>query len=316
MIRNAIAYRLPEWWPHTASETAELLSRRAFLPCGSLDTSSSGFVPPRDDASLCEAIGSSYVMAFQEEEKILPAAVVAEYAEIKADEIEASNGYRPGRRQMREIREQVTQELLPQAFTKKRRSLAWVSQKHRLLVVEATSESKAEDVLDSMRLALGSLPVELIRTERAPAIALADWLLDFEPEDGFSIDRDCELRAITEDAATVKYSRGELDREEIAEHIMAGHKSPVTLGITFDDRVSFVVTNKMHMKKIRLLDVCTLDFSPTGNAADDFDGSFVIASEEIMRAFAALIAAFGGYMKKPEEDLADQAKRIEERPAA
>ena len=83
MIRNIVAYPLPHGWQHLAHETAELLSRRTFQGCGPLDTAHAGFVPPRDDAALCEAIAGRYLFCYQHEEKLLPTSVVNEYVETK-----------------------------------------------------------------------------------------------------------------------------------------------------------------------------------------------------------------------------------------
>lgn len=206
MIRNIIAYPLPHGWPHTAHETAELLSRRQFQPCGPLDSVSRGFVEPRDEAALCEPIAGRYLFCHQHEEKILPASVVNEYVELKCEEIEQHQGYKPGRKQRKEIKEKIISELLPQAFAKKRRQLAWINKERGWLIIEATSAKRAEDVLEDMRQAFDVMPVELLRTERNPARAMLDWLAAQEAPERFTIDSDCELVSHAEDEGVVRYA--------------------------------------------------------------------------------------------------------------
>ena len=254
MIRNIVAYPLPHGWPYLAHETAELLSRRTFQGCGPLDTAHAGFVPPRDDAQLCEAIAGRYLFCHQHEEKLLPASVINEYMEIRREAIEQHQGYKLGRKQIKEIKEQVVAELLPQAFTKKRRTLAWIHKERGWLIVEATSAKRAEDVLEDMRRALGGLPVEQLHTEVNPARAMLRWLADQEAPERFSIDSDCELVSVAEDEGVVRYSNWDLSGEDV-QYQLTISRSPTLLGLTFDDRISFIMTNRLELKRILLLDL-------------------------------------------------------------
>ncbi|MDY0046022.1 MAG: recombination-associated protein RdgC [Thauera propionica] len=306
MIRNIVAYPLPHGWPHLAPETAELLSRRTFQGCGPLDTAHAGFVPPRDDAELCEAIAGRYLFCHQHEEKLLPTSVVNEYVETKREEIERHQGYKLGRKQIKEIKEQVISELLPQAFTKKRRALAWINKARGWLIVEATSAKRAEDVLEDMRRAIDALPVAQLHTEVNPARAMLRWLADQEAPERFSIDSDCELVSIAEDEGVVRYSNWDLSGEDVQYQLTIG-RSPTLLGLTFDDRVSFIMTNRLELKRILLLDIVTGGQDEADDAIAKFDADFTLAAAEIERALEALVDELGGLVRKDAPDLVDQA---------
>lgn len=306
MIRNIVAYHLPHGWPHLAHETAELLSRRTFQGCGPLDTAHAGFVPPRDDAALCEAIAGRYLFCHQHEEKLLPTSVVNEYVETKREEIERHHGYKLGRKQIKEIKEQVISELLPQAFTKKRRALAWINNARGWLIVEATSAKRAEDVLEDMRRAIDALPVAQLHTEVNPARAMLRWLADQEAPERFSIDSDCELVSIAEDEGVVRYSNWDLSGEDVQYQLTIG-RSPTLLGLTFDDRVSFIMTNRLELKRILLLDIVTGGQDEADDAIAKFDADFTLAAAEIEGALEALVGELGGLAKKGDPDLVDMA---------
>lgn len=308
MIRNIIAYPLPHGWPHTATDMAVLMQRRQFQPCGALDMISHGFVPPRDDADLCEPIAGRYVFCRQHEEKILPASVVNEYVEIKCEEIESQQGYKPGRKQRKEIKESVTGELLPQAFAKKRRTLAWVNRVRGWLIIEATSAKRAEDVLSDMRHALDDqMPVELLRTRFSPAHVMLDWLAAQEAPGSFSIDRDCELVSFAEDEGVVRYTNLDLAGDDVRYQLSIG-RSPTLLGLTFDNRVSFIVNNRLELKRILLADVVTMGREEADDAVAKFDADFTLAAEEIELALEALVDAMGGLALTKRDDLVEQAK--------
>src|SRR5256885_3192463 len=78
-------------------------------------------------------------------------------------------------------------------------------------------------------------------------------------------------------AALVRYARHPLDIDEVRQHIEHG-KLPTRLALTWDDRVSFVLTEGLQLRKIALLDAVM-----EGQSQDDggFDADVAI---EIGRA--------------------------------
>lgn len=57
-------------------------------------------------------------------------------------------GYPVGRKQLKELRERVRDELLPRASTRRRRTNVWIYTTSGWLVVDASNASKAEEVLN------------------------------------------------------------------------------------------------------------------------------------------------------------------------
>jgi hypothetical protein len=88
----------------------------------------------------------------------------------------------------------------------------------------------------------------------------------------------------------VRYARHPLDIDEVRKHIEHG-KLPTKLAMTWDDRVSFVLTEGLQIKNITLLDA-VMD----GNSKDDsgFDTDVAIATGELSRLIPDLIEALGG----------------------
>lgn len=309
MIRNIVAYPLPHGWPHSAAATAEFLQRRQFVGCGQLDMQHTGFVPPRDEAELCEPIAGRYLICHQHEEKILPASVVNEHVEIKRDEFERLNRYKPGRRQLKEMKEDVIAELLPQAFSKKRRTLAWINKDRGWLIVDASSAKRAEDVLDDMRKAFETLPVETLTTEINPARAMLQWMADNEAPALFTIDTDCELVSYAEDEGVVRYSNWDLAGEDVRYQLSIG-RAPTMLGLTFDNRVSFIMTNRLELKRILLADAVITGLEESDDAVSKFDADFTLAAAEIELALDALVNELGGLARKNDGDLLDAAEGL------
>lgn len=263
MFRNAIVYRLkpartlderqqPLWMSHHELDAA--LARKPLCAPGSQDFDSRGWVSPAGDGSMVFASGGYWLIELGIESKILPAAVVKREAEARAEKIADGQGYKPGRKQMKDLREQIMQELLPTALVRPSRIRAFIAASAGVLVIDAPNGNKAEDLLEQLRRTLDKLPLAIVRTQRSPASAMADWLAGDTAPAGFCFEPELELRSITESNATVRYSGGELDHAEIRSHLAAG-KMPTRLSLTHDDRLTFSLTDKLTLKQLDFLDV-------------------------------------------------------------
>ncbi len=120
------------------------------------------------------------------------------------------------------------------------------------------------------------------------------WLAADEAPAGFTIDRDCELRAPTEDKATVRYVRHALEAKQIGAHIEAG-KQATRLALTWNDRLSFVLHENLQVKRLAFLDLLKEEAEQQAQNADEqFDADFAIMSGEFSRFLPDLVEALGG----------------------
>lgn len=293
-FKNLQIYRLPVNWGLTADTLQEKLSARPFQPCGSQDMASRGWSSPTKDDRFVLAVGGHFLVALAVEQKLLPSSVVNEVAADKAEAIEAQQGFKPGRKQMKEIKEAVLQELLPRAFTRRRKVFTWIDPVGGWLVIDAASPARAEEVLDALRDSLDELPVKMVKTQQSPVSVMTAWLAANEATGNFTIDLDCELRAVTDEKAAVRYVRHALDGQDIQDHLAAG-KLPTRLALTFDDRVSFILTEKMEIKRVAFLDVIKEEAEKQADAADmQMEADFALMSGELSRLIPALIEVLGG----------------------
>lgn len=306
-FKNIHPYRLSTEWPITLDALREQLATKPFKPCGSQDHESRGWVPPFEGDELAHAIGHNWLACMQTETKILPPAVINKEADARAAVIAEQQGYKLGRKQMRELREQVTTELLPRAFTRIRKTYAWLNVQGGWLVIDAASEKKAEDVLELLRHSLDTFPVVLLRTERSPMSAMADWLAGEAPE-GFTIDQDFALQSISEDRARATFKGHDLEAAHVTEHLEAGHL-PIKLAMTFDDRLSFVLTERGEIKRLDFLDVIRdqVKADEHEDAQSIFDAEFALMTGELLRLLPAVVGAMGGEIQRAP-DLVGQAK--------
>lgn len=296
-FRNLQIYRLPENWGLSAEALHNKLAARPFAPCGSQDMASRGWSSPTRDDRFVLSVQGQLLVTLMVEQKLLPSSVVNEVAADKAEQIEAQQGFKPGRKQMKEIKEAVLQELLPRAFTRRRKVYAWIDPQGGWLVIDAASPARAEEVLDALRDTLDELPVKMVKTELSPVSVMTGWLAANEAAGNFTIDLDCELRAVTDEKAAVRYVRHALDGKDVQDHLAAG-KLPTRLALTFDDRVSFILTDKMEIKRVAFLDVIKEEAERQADAADmQMEADFALMSGELSRLIPALLAVLGGEVR-------------------
>ncbi len=288
-----MVYRLGAGWSATVEQIEQALDKERFAACGPTQERSAGWVPPRGEehGALVESIGGQYLMKLMVESKAVPAAVVKRKAEERALEIEAATGRKPGKKETRELRDEVKLSLLPMAFTKRGSVAVWLDQQAGRLVVDAASQGRADEVITALVKVLDGLAVHELHTATSATAAMSQWLSSQQPPAGFSIDRECELKAVDDSKAAVRYAHHALDIEEIRQHISEG-KLPTRLAMTWDDRVAFVLTESMQLRKLVFQDGV---FEKTSKEKEDgFDADAAIATGEIGRLLPDLLEALGG----------------------
>src|SRR5690625_2328698 len=146
-FKNLRVFRLLPSWSITADKLEEALEKQAFRPGGSQDMQSLGWVPAREGGPLVHALDGQYLISLRAEKKLLPATVINQFTKVRAQEIEEQQGYKPGRKQMREIKEDVTDELLPKAFSIYRDTRVWIDTRNHWLVIDAAAAAKSDEIM-------------------------------------------------------------------------------------------------------------------------------------------------------------------------
>ena len=291
MFKNLIIYRISSSWIAPLGHLEEALQKTPFMPCGATQEKSAGWVPPRGEAHglLAENVGGQWILRFMSESKMLPASVLNRKVQEKADAIEKEFGRKPGKKEKRDLKDEAKLDLLPMAFTKQSSMWVWIDPQAKFLVLDTGAQGKADEVVTLLVESLKGFGVALLDTQTSTQAAMAHWLLTQEAPAGFSIDRECELKAADESKAVVKYGRHPLDIAEVKEHIEHG-KLPTKLAMTWDDRVSFVLTDSLRINKVAFTDAVLDQAGDEGG----FDTDVAIATGELSKLIPDLIEALGG----------------------
>ena len=295
MFKNLTLYRIAPDWSASFDDVHAALAERRFAPCAATQEKSSGWVEPRGEAHgpLAESVAQQIILKFQAESKAVPGAVVRKHAQAAADAIEAQSGRKPGKKEMRNLRDDAKIALLPMAFPRQSSTWVWIDVERRLLMTDAGSQARTDDLITALVEALPGLNPMLVQTQLTPAHAMAQWLLAASTDEwpnGLSVERECELRSSDEEKSVVRYTRHHLLNDEVRQHLKRGLQ-PKRLAMSWEGRVAFVLTESMQLKKIGFLDGVIAE---SGQDESGFDPDVAISTGELRQLIPDLIEALGG----------------------
>ena len=309
-FKNLRIYRFTRPFELSAEQLAEALGEHPFVPCGKLEPMRAGWVSPLGHpyTELVHASDGCLMMCARRQEKVLPAAVINEALDDKVREIEAAEARKVGRSERSKLKDELIFTLMPRALARSTLMYAYIDTRANLLVVNAASAKRAEELLDWLRGAVGSLPVIPLRPRSVPVQIMTAWLLEGRPPAGFEFGHECELRDPADEGATIRCKNQDLQAAEINNHLKLGLTVP-RLGLCWQGGIECLIDEVLAVKRLAFDDVIQerSEASNAEDAAARFDADFVIMSGALARFIPDLLQAFGG------EDLSDRNDDSEDR---
>ncbi|MEY4762614.1 MAG: hypothetical protein RLZZ200_2470 [Pseudomonadota bacterium] len=293
-FKNLALYRLPPDWSLSPIDLEEKLITRRLAPCGPFEMMSRGFVKVTQDERLVYSTGRQQLIALGVEQKLLPTSVIRQVAQERADKQAAEQGFPVGRKQLRDIRFQVGEELRARALCRRTVTRAWIDPENGWFVVDAASGKRADAVIETLRDVLGSFAVVPLNPQRSPQASMIAWLTAGGPPSPFTVDADIELKGVAKSRAVVRYAHHPVDDKVLDEALRSG-LAPTRLGLTWNDRISFVLTDKLQVKRLQFLGIDAEENEETAqdesDAAEQFDAEFTVMAGELAVLLADLSQA-------------------------
>lgn len=303
-FKNLRLYRLLKPFNLDEAELNELLQTAAFRHCGSHEPSSLGWSSPlgRGSEQLSHELSDCMMICARQEDKLLPAAVVNETLDEKAEVIETEEARKLSRRERSDLRDEIIFQLLPKAFARSSRTFAMIDKQNGWILVDASSATRAEALIELLRESLGSLPVRPFEVNLAPASVLTEWLAQADKYNDFILMDSCELRDTAEEGGVVRCRGQDLESDEIQVHLTAG-KQVVKLAVEWDERLSCMIESDFSLKRIKFLDILQEEAADaqTEDEIAQLDVIFSLMSLEFRRLIPRMLELFGGLASAAEE---------------
>lgn len=297
-FRNLLVYRLTQDVPFDVDALEAALAAKAARPCASQELTTYGFMAPFGkgaDAPLVHQSGDFLLVAARKEERILPGSVVRDALKEKVDEIEEQQMRKVYKKERDQLKDEIVMSFLPRAFVRRSSTFAAIAPKLGLILVDSASAKKAEDLLSTLREAIGSLPVRPLTVKMAPTATLTDWVKTQAAAPDFFVLDECELRDTSEEGGVVRCKRQDLTSEEIQLHLSAG-KLVTQLSLAWQDKLSFMLDDKLVLKRLRFEDLLQDQAAEDGgdDALGQLDASFTLMMLTFSEFLPALFEALGG----------------------
>jgi recombination associated protein RdgC len=297
-FRNLLVYRLTQDLPFDAEALEAALTTKPARSCASQELTTYGFIAPfgkGEDAPLVHVSGDFLLVAARKEERILPGSVVRDALKEKVEQIEAEQMRKVYKKERDQLKDEIVMSFLPRAFVRRSATFAAIAPKLGLILVDSASAKRAEDLLSTLREVMGSLPVRPLTVKMAPTATMTDWVKSQQAAADFFVLDECELRDTAEDGGVVRCKRQDLTSEEIQLHLSAG-KLVTQLSLAWQDKLSFVLDDKLVVKRLRFEDL--LQDQAAQDGGDDnlgqLDASFTLMMLTFCDFLPALFEALGG----------------------
>lgn len=250
-FRHLCVYRIrPEALP-SARTIAVALCEHYFAPCGATEPQRVGWVPALDDdaTEYVELVDGAYLVRLREQRRLLPASVVREQLEEQVKQIQDREGRKLGKKEIARLKDELMFTLLPRAFTKTGDTLAVILPDEGLILVGAASLTRAELVLNALRLALGSLPVSRPAFSAPIPAFLTAWMQgERDIPAGFTLG---DVAQIADEEGTVGCKGIDLASDEVRKHLELGREVR-KLSLSYSDSLSFVLLPDFRLAGMRL----------------------------------------------------------------
>lgn len=289
-FKNAIIYTTGD----AIKLTTEQLMPGQFTECKSAELMTIGFVNPMtgvaDDDLVYMANGHTMI-SIRVDSKIIPGSAVKKLVADRVAALTAGGTRKPSKKEINEIKDEIIFSLAPTALIKSGVVNAYIDGHLGLIIVDAASAKKAEDLLSFLRKTLGSLVATPLSSVNKPSAVMTGWMLGVFPDTSSplpSIDI-----AVGDDGGTAKFKKINLLEKQILDHINNGGQV-VRVDLQWKESLSFSLSDTLALKKIKLLDEATQGKGETETAADRFAADFAIFTGVMSEFIPELLQWFGG----------------------
>lgn len=295
MFRNLRCYRITSPWPKSEQALSDLLAENAFSPCGAYSERTAGWEAPidHDNALLCRRLNGADLLQLRTQSRVLPVPAIKEAMEEKVNEFRARMAQDPPRSELRRLREETKDELLPKALLKSERSRACFILSESLLAIDVATDAKAEWFIDQLRICFGEFKCVPLEYEQSPAELLKRIFLGESPL-GFSLGRECRMQDPSDARSMASWREFELTDPSIRRHVADG-MNLTHLGVGFEEMLTCVISNEGIISKLRFVEGDAVDIPDSEDPLMRLDADFVLLSGTVHRLLGSLGKLLGGY---------------------
>ena len=301
-FKNAVIYQMTQPADVLISALRAMIEEHTFTRCAHNSAISTGFIPPFNaGAGLFHEQTGAFMFRVKQQVKQIPASAVNEMLAEKVEEIEAEQGRKVFRKERLNLKDEIILELLPTAIPTSKTFTAYIDTRLNMLLVDASSPSAAEKVLDFVRNTVGGCPVIIPVVDHSPEVAMTNWLRG-SADKYFTPSSSCKLH--NHDGCTITIKNEDLSSHGV-EGLLNDGKVVQCLQVDWGDhKVRFTLHAPHIFKGIHFSEELIRDAEQDG---DDelavFDADMALMVGTFQQMIPQVGAAFGKWLEQDFLDL-------------
>lgn len=232
---------------------SQLTAQHGFNDCLPTQPVSLGLVPPhRGMHELQLTSRQILVWKLQRQERLLPTSVVNETLAERVEALQEAESRRVGRNERQDLKDEITQELLPRAFTRNQQHMIVLDRESGWLFVQSGSETRADELTAHLREVLGELPVVPLGALCQPEPVWAAWLSSGDLPADVEVADELTLVHPAEES-TVRTKQLPWDSAEVQQLLTSGYR-PSQLLLHWQDQLTLQINDKSALKRLKFAD--------------------------------------------------------------
>lgn len=271
----------------TKEAVTDGLNSASFVETESGDPISYGFVPVLEESNA-HAAGNLIAFKLRVDSRRVPPSAVSKEVQRRAQAIEEESGFKPGRKHIKEIKEQVITDLLLKAIPSQSFVDGWFDFDTSRLVIAETTDSKIDLVVSFVLKSVDQSSIQPLRTVWAPSVIMTAWLESGEVPDSLTIDD----RAKFEFPHGGKASLTAVNvTDERVTQLLSMRAVVSELAVTISDKWSVTVSSGLRFKGLRHLGIESEAYEDRESA---FNGELLVNADAATKVFDFVANLFGG----------------------
>lgn len=257
LFSNILAYRVTNAFDlhkDLAAINQALASKPARLP-GKMELNAVGFsLPVGEEGAFIERIGPmEYVFAYSLAERMIPGKIVRQEVAARVKKIEKEQERKVYAREKQQIKDEVLNKMLPQAFIDRKVTYGMVLGPY--ILIDTSSAKRGEDVLCTLRSCLGSLGVRPVSVKTTPIDAFTRWFTTGETDGPFYLTGDFKANNRSDESDFVNGKGTSPEHEGLSDLVREYDRRVTVLGLGWGtstgETATFTVNEMIGIKGIK-----------------------------------------------------------------
>lgn len=288
-FKSIFAYQLPEGFILNPIDLESALEAAPLLPLTKANPQGSGAVATHEDR-MCISVENFSVWTFGTESWILPASVVKAFLEEKFKEYKLRNGYEPGRKVKRDMKDDAIVNLRTDPFKKRRSTRVIYDVKRNRLLVDARSAGASEDALGFLQKLLGGLPCTPILTNDIPlSMIMTRWITTQTVGCNFSLNQSFVLESPTKEGTKISYKTYDENARDVQDHLAEG-MTAASVAVQWADTLRLTVKPTGQLAGVKYIGMD----EPASSDADNFRNELLVGATFMSKMVDDFLAAVTG----------------------